>query len=281
MNRLITQKRTQIVSALVEGNSIRATCRVTGASENTVTRLLVDLGKVCADYQGGALRDLPCCRVQCDEIRAFVYAKEKNLPEDKRGQFGYGDAYTLTAICADTKLVLTWLVGPRDNGTACRSLVDVARRMRGRIQLTTDGANFYEQAAWEAHAVPPEQETRHSPPHCTGTETQFVHGEPDPEHISTSYADRQNLTTRMTMRRFTRLTNALSKRVYNLSCAVALHFMYYNLARPHQTLMKRHNGRPTTPAMEAGMADRVWSIEEIIGLLEAREPSARETARAN
>ncbi len=263
-----------MLSCLVEGNSIRATVRMTGVSKNTVTKLLVDVGSACAEYQNKVLRDLPCERVQCDEIWAFCYAKEKNVPDEKKGQFGYGDTWTWTAICADTKLAVAWLVGDRTPETALVFMEDLASRLRGRVQLTTDGYGAYLQAVEGAfgceidyamlvklYGPEPEGQKRYSPGRITSTKRQNITGKPDPVHVSTSYAERQNLTMRMSMRRFTRLTNAFSKKVENLAHAVSLHFMYYNFGRIHKSLR-------VTPAMEAGVTDHVWTLEEIANLLE-------------
>ena len=287
MRRLSREKRSQILGMLVEGNSIRATCRMSGASKTTVTRLLVDAGRVSAQWHGGHVRELSCRRVQVDEVWAFVGMKARNVPEERRGEFGIGDVYTFTAICADTRLAPTWYVGQRDGRSARRFLVDLAARMRGRIQLTTDGAGFYREAAWDAftgfvdyaqlvkrYAADVDGPHRYSPPECVGTDAHAIQGQPDPEHVSTSYVERQNLTMRMS--RFTRLTNAFSKKVHNLSCAVALHFMHYNLMRPHHTLTKAANGKPTTPAMAAGLTGRVWAFEDLINLIEVQEPNARD-----
>jgi IS1 family transposase len=283
MNRLSTEKRAQIVGALVEGNSIRATVRMTGAAKNTITKLLVDLGQACSDYQDDAMRDLPCTTLQCDEIWAFCYAKQRNVPEEHKGTFGYGDIWTWTAICADTKLVPTWLVGERTLPDARAFMNDLASRLTNRVQITTDGWNAYLTAidlafGWQgldyAQLIKlygnPEgkgQERRYSPAECTGAEKRPVRGLPDERKISTSYVERQNLTMRMGMRRFTRLTNAFSKKIENLTAAVALHYMSYNFARPHGTLSKER-GRKTTPAMAAGVADHVWTNYEIAALLD-------------
>ncbi|MGH2587473.1 MAG: IS1 family transposase, partial [Dehalococcoidia bacterium] len=249
MNKLSTLRRTQIVAALVEGNSIRATCRMTGAAKNTVVKLLVDLGAACEAYQDRAMRNLPCQRLQCDEIWSFCYAKEKHVAPEHQGEFGYGDVWTWTAIDADTKLVPTWYVGRRTASDAAAFMEDLALRLANRVQLTTDGHRAYLTAVDAAfgtnidyamlvklYGPDPEGEKRYSPQACIGTETSIVSGDPDPWHISTSYAERQNLTMRMSMRHFTRLTNAFSKKVENLMHAVALHFMYYNFARVHKTL---------------------------------------------
>lgn len=273
MNRLDKKKQAQIIAALVEGNSIRATCRMTGVAKGTVLKLLADIGKVCSEYQDKVLRDLPCNRIECDEIWSFCYSKEKNVPEDKRNEFGYGDVWTFTAICADTKLVPSWWIGRRDAGNATMFMTDLAGRMKSRVQLTTDGHRMYLEAVENAfgseidfsqlvkiYGTPIENDTKYSPAKCLGTEKIVIQGNPDLKQTSTSYVERQNLTMRMSMRRFTRLTNAFSKKVDNLGHAVALHFMYYNFCRIHQSLR-------ITPAMAAGVTDHVWDIEDIISLL--------------
>jgi len=275
MNKLSNARRAAIVRALVEGNSIRATCRIAGAAKGTVTKLLVDLGRACEEYQRARFIDLPCQRVQVDELWSFCYAKEKNVPKEKRGVWGYGDVWTWTAICADTKLVPSWLVSTRDADAAAEFMADLAGRLRNRVQLTSDGHRAYLQAVWDAfgtgvdyamltklYGKAPEMETRYSPAQCIGCRREPITGWPDPKHISTSYAERQNLTMRMSMRRLTRLTNAFSKKVQNLEAAVALHFMWYNFGRIHQTLR-------VTPAMEAGVANHVWNAEEIAALLDS------------
>lgn len=285
MNRLGAERRVQILSALVEGNSIRSTCRMTGAAKGTVLTLLADAGAACLEYQDETLRNLQCRRIECDEVWSFCYSKEKNVPAEKLDEFGYDDVWTWTAIDADTKLVPCWAVGLRDADTANWFMVNLAERLAHRVQLTTDGHRSYLQAvvgAFEAdidyamliklYGNDPEAEKRYSPARCTGIEVKRVVGDPDSAHISTSYVERQNLTMRMGMRRFTRLTNAFSKKVENLEHAIALHFMYYNFARPHKTLSKN---APTTPAMAAGVAHHVWSIRKILGLIEERETRPR------
>lgn len=274
MNRLTIERRAQILSCLVEGNSIRATSRMTGAAKNTITKLLIDVGEACEEYQYNALRNLPCGRIQVDEIWSFCYSKEKNVPEDKRGEFGYGDVWTWTAICADTKLVPCWLVGGRDAEYANMFIDDLASRMAGRIQLTSDGLRAYGESVElafgddvdyamlvKAYGTPPEGQKRYSPAQCVGAQRKRIKGNPDKMHVSTSYLERQNLNMRMSMsmRRFTRLTNAFYKKVENLEHAVSLHFMHYNFGRVHQSLR-------VTPAMEADVSDHVWSLEEIAGL---------------
>jgi IS1 family transposase len=274
MNKLNTIKQAQIIASLVEGNSIRATCRMTGSAKGTVIKLLASVGQVCSDYQNKVLRDLTCKRIQCDEIWSFCYAKEKNVPEDRKGQWGYGDVYTWTAICADSKLVLSWFVAKRDAKSAKLFMQDVAARLKNRVQLTTDGHRAYLDAVEQAFGSEvdfsqlvkiygssrEDHEIKYSPPVCKGEIKTKINGNPDPEHISTSYVERQNLTMRMSMRRFTRLTNAFSKKIENLEHAVALHFMYYNFCRIHQTLR-------VTPAMEAKVTDHAWTIEEVISLM--------------
>ena len=282
MNKLSLKRRTQVITALVEGNSIRATCRMTGTAKGTVLRLLADVGAACAEYQDKTLRNLPCRRIQCDEVWSFCYAKEKNLPDQFSGQFGYGDVWTWTAICADTKLVPSWLVGLRYAEYAYMFMTDLKSRLANRVQLTTDGHKVYLWAIEDAfgadidyamlvklYGAEPAGEARYSPPRCITAEPTVIQGNPDPAHISTSYAERQNLTMRMSMRRFTRLTNAFSRKIENLEHAVALHFMNYNFARPHKTLTpKRSIG--VTPAMAAGISDHIWSIEEIVKLADSK-----------
>lgn len=272
MNRLPLAKRAQILGLLVEGNSLRATSRLADVSINTVTKLLVDVGRACSEYQDKALRNLPCKRIQVDEIWSFVYAKEKNAPEAKRIAGEAGDIWTWTAICADTKLVPSWYVGERDSEAAMIFMDDLAKRLANRVQLTSDGHKPYLEAVEGAfgadidyamlvkvYGEAPEGQRRYSPPVCTGARKTRIEGHPDPKHVSTSYAERNNLTMRMSMRRFTRLTNAFSKKVENHTHAVALHFMFYNFGRIHKSLR-------ATPAMAAGVADHVWTLEEIASL---------------
>jgi IS1 family transposase/predicted HTH domain antitoxin len=276
MNRLSLERRAQIIGLLAEGNSLRATSRLADVSINTVTKLLLDVGAACEKYQDETLRNLKCRRIQCDEIWAFVYAKAKNLPEKYKGAVGYGDVWTWTALDADTKLVPSWAIGRRDGFTAQAFIRDLADRLASRVQLTTDGHKVYLEAIegafgnaidyamlvktyeGDSGAKAP-AERRYSPAVCTGEFKQRITGAPDPDYISTSFVERQNLTMRMSMRRFTRLTNAFSKKVDNHKAAIALHFMHYNFARIHKTLR-------VTPAMEAGVADHVWSLGEIAGL---------------
>lgn len=276
MNRLTTHKRIQVVAALVEGASVNSVVRMTGVSKPTILKLLADLGTACAKYQDEKLRGLPCKRVQADEIWSFCFAKDKNLSEALKGKFGFGSVWTWTALCADTKLMISWLVGERSLPYAEKFISDVASRLSHRVQLTTDGHKAYLQAVEKAfgaeidyamleklYAVPPREgvTTRYSPAQCCGTKTHRIAGNPEDAHISTSYAERMNLQIRMGMRRFTRLTNAHSKKVENHRHALALYFMYYNFVRIHSTLR-------VTPAMQAGVSDHVWSLEEIVGLLD-------------
>jgi IS1 family transposase len=278
MNKLSTAKRSRVVAALCEGVSVRATCRMTDVAKGTVLKLLVDLGAACERYQDEKLRNLKLKRIQCDELWQFIYAKAKNVPEEMKGAFGVGDVWTWVAIDADTKLVPSWAVGRRDGFTAAAFIRDLADRLATRVQLTTDGHKAYLEAVEGAFGnaidyamlvkmyegdsgkhTPAER--RYSPAICTGAQQQRITGNPDAAHISTSFVERQNLTVRMQIRRFTRLTNAFSKKLDNHKAAVALHYMHYNFARIHQTLR-------VTPAMEAGVSDHVWSIEEIVGLLD-------------
>jgi IS1 family transposase len=278
MNRLSTSKRTAVVRCLVEGNSIRATVRLTGVAKNTITKLLVELGDACAAYQHETLRNLPCERVQCDEIWSFCNSKAKNVPEKHKGSPEWGDVWTWTAIDPDSKLCASWLVGQRTGADAAALMDDLRSRLARRVQLTTDGNHLYLNAVEDAfggdvdyamlikiYGVDPEAEIRYSPSKCIGAEVRRVSGDPDPEYIGTSHVERQNLTMRMGMRRFTRLTNAFSRKVDNLAAAVSLHFMYYNFARPHGSLK---NPYPRTPAMAAGISDHVWKIEELVALLD-------------
>jgi IS1 family transposase len=277
-NILKAEKRVAVISALVEGNSVNSAVRMTGVAKNTILKLLVELGDACAAYQNRAFRNLPCARLQVDEIWGFCHSKAKNVRPENQGIFGHGDVWTFVAIDADTKLVPSFLVGLRDVGTATEFCQDLAGRLAGRCQLTTDGHRMYLSAVEAGFggevdfaqlvkiygAAPEGPEVRYSPAECLGCQKTAVQGDPDPAHVSTSYIERQNLTMRMSMRRLTRLTNAFSKKVENLAASVALHFMYYNFCRPHQTL-----GRGMTPAMAAGVDGRRWTVADVIGLLDA------------
>jgi IS1 family transposase len=274
MNKLSRAQRAQIISLLVEGMSLRAITRTTGASINTVTKLLVDAGKACSEYQDRAFRNLTCKRLQVDEIWAFCYAKQKNVATAKKAPEGAGDIWTWTAIDADTKLMPSWYIGARDGAAALHFIGDLALRLANRVQLTTDGLKAYLDAIEQSfgadidyaqlvkiYGEPTGAVGRYSPGECIGTEMRRVEGRPDPEHISTSYAERANLTMRMGMRRFTRLTNAFSKKVENHAHMVSLHMMYYNFVRIHQTLR-------CTPAMAAGVTRKLWEVADIVEILE-------------
>jgi len=277
MNQLATSKRSQVVAALVEGTSINATCRMTGVAKHTVLKLLKDLGCAAASYHDDHVRNLRVRRVQCDEIWAFVYAKQKNVSFEQMQQ-GAGDVWTWTAIDADTKLIISYTLGDRGAGTAQVFMRDVASRIANRIQLTTDGHRVYAEAVEDAFgadidyamlvkiygASNDSPESRYSPATCIGCRTGVLAGNPDPQHISTSFVERQNLSMRMGMRRFTRLTNGFSKKLENHGHAVALYFMHYNYCRVHKSLR-------VTPAMEAGLTDHVWTLEELLNLLKTKE----------
>jgi IS1 family transposase len=275
MNKLSGAERAQIIRALVEGNSIRSVSRMTGFARNTITTLLVQVGTAASDYQDRVLRNLTSTRIECDEIWSFVGMKEKMVPVERRDEPGIGDVWTWVAIDPNTKLVPAWLIGDRDD-VACRTfMVDLASRLSQRIQLSTDGFSRYPNAIEEAfrgqidYAMVIKEygidltDRRFSPPVVQSERKIIVNGNPDPALISTSYVERQNLTMRMSMRRFTRLTNAFSKKVENHAAMVSLHFLYYNFGRVHSSL-----GKLTTPAMKAGLADHVWTCDEIAGLLD-------------
>ena len=273
MNRLPIEKRAQIIGMLVEGNSMRAVSRMAGCSINTVTKLLEEVGFACNMYQSEHIRNVNAKRVQCDEIWAFCYSKEKNVAPADKGVLGHGDVWTWTAIDADSKLIVSYQVGKRDAEYANVFMTDVASRLASRVQLTTDGHAPYLYAVEGAFgadidyamlvkhygAAADSGARRYSPAELISTEQRPINGNPNAKHISTSFVERQNLTMRMGMRRFTRLTNGFSKKVENLEHAVSLHFMHYNFARIHKTLR-------VTPAMEAGLTDHVWTLEEIAAL---------------
>ena len=275
MNRKPSEVRSRILSCLVEGVSIRATARLCGVAINTVVKLQVEAGEACAEFQDRAFRNLKCRRLECDEIWSFCYAKAKNVPADKRGHFGYGDVWTWTAIDADTKLIPCWHLGRRDAGSAYEFMHDLASRLSHRVQLTTDAHKPYMQAVEDAfgceidyaqlvkiYGEDAKAEVRYSPPVCTGTRVGVITGNPDPSKISTSFVERQNLNIRMGMRRFTRLTNAFSKKIENHAHALALYFMFYNFCRIHSTLR-------VTPAMEAGLTDHVWEMADVVRMMDS------------
>lgn len=280
MNTLPIAKRTQIINLLVEGMSMRAVSRVADCSINTVTKLLEDVGAACAVYQDQHIRGVKSKRVQCDEIWGFCYSKEKNVAPADKGVLGYGDVYTWTGMDADSKLMVSYMVGRRDADYANAFMEDLASRLATRVQLTTDGHKPYLEAVEGAfgcdidyamlvkHYGPGSttDQRRYSPSEFVSAEQRVITGNPDMAKVSTSYVERQNLTMRMGMRRLTRLTNGFSKKVKNLEHAVSLHFMHYNFARIHKTLR-------VTPAMEAGISDHVWTIQEIAELVP--EPVAK------
>ena len=275
MNKLLPEKRAQILGMMVEGMSIRAIARLIGASKNTIVKLLRDAGRACAEYQHNAIRNLTCKRLQLDEIWSFVYAKQKNVPDHKRGEAG--DIWTWTAIDADTKLIASWMLGDRSGATARDFVADLASRLTNRVQITTDGHKAYLDAVDQAfgidvdyamlekiYASPVEGQKRYSPPVCVGAKQQAVTGNPDKAHISTSFAERMNLNIRMGLRRFTRLTNAFSKKAENHFYALAIYFMHYNFVRIHQTTR-------VTPAMAAGVSNKLWEIADVVKMVDAWE----------
>jgi IS1 family transposase len=273
-NVLSAAKRVQIVAALIEGMSVRATARMVDVSKDTVAKLNLELGEACIRYMDETLRELPCRRLQVDEAWAFVFAKAKNVKPDKQGVFGYGDVWAFTAIDAETKLIPTFLVGSRDAGSATEFMQDLAGRLANRVTLVTDGHKMYLSAVEEAFQgavdyamlvkmygkAPEGPEVRYSPAECIGCERIGITGQPDPKHVSTSYVERHNLTLRMGMRRYTRLTNAHSKKLRNHTAALGLFLCFYNFCRLHQSIR-------CTPAMAAGVTARVWSIADLVGLL--------------
>jgi IS1 family transposase len=285
MNQLSTERRAAIVRALVEGNSARAAARLAGTSRSTVLSLLAEVGELCRVYQRHVLTSLNCQRIQCDEIWSFVGAKSKRV---LRGAEGVGDVWTFTALDPDSKLMVCWLVGSRSNRSAREFIGDLSGRLARRVQITTDGYTPYISAvegafgwagadfaqlikiyASNQYEGGSPAARRYSPGICIGAEKHWIMGSPDPDHVSTSMVERTNLGMRMGMRRFTRLTNAFSRKVENHAWSVDIHFMHYNFCRPHMTLTKAHPLHyPTTPAMAAGVARHVWSLEEVCALLD-------------
>jgi IS1 family transposase len=284
MNKLTAERRCAVVNALVEGSSIRATARMTGTAKGTILRLLAELGDACWRFHDKTVRGLKTNLVQCDEIWSFTYGKARNLPPELQGRKGLGDTWTWVGLDADSKLAVSWLVGDRDAEVGVVFLRDLASRLAHRVQLTTDGHNAYLTAVegafgWNGvdyamlvklYGPGLETDRGYSPPRCTGAMKHWVMGKPVEEEVSTSYVERQNLTMRMQMRRFTRLTNAFSKKIENHAHAVALHFVHYNFCRPHQTLTKAAKGIHQTPAMVAGLTNRVWTVADIVALLDQK-----------
>lgn len=277
MNKLPVEKRVAVLKALVEGCSIRSVVRMTGVAKNTVVNLLVAAGKACGRFHHENVRNLTCKSIQCDELWCFCAMKQKNVPEERKDEYGIGDVWTWVAIDADSKLVPSYLVGARDAAFALEFLKDLRFRVNNRVQLTTDGYNVYPPAVRDAfdgkvdyamliktYGNVEGPEGKYSPPECIACEAKMISGNPDPLHVSTSYAERQNLTVRMRMRRFTRLTNAFSKKIDNLEHAVSLHYFHYNFMAKHQTLKM-------TPAMKAGIADHQWTFRELVELIDRYE----------
>jgi len=262
---------------MVEGMALRAISRLTGASKNTIAKLLVDAGKACSEYQDHALRGLGSKRLQLDEIWSFVSSKERNVPQEMKKGMGRDDIWTWTAIDADSKLIASWMVGDRSGETACIFVCDLAKRLANRVQITTDGHRAYVEAVEAGFGADvdyaqlgqsDEGQRRYSPPQIIGTETHCCTGNPDPEHISTSFAERSNLSIRMGLRRFTRLTNAFSKKVENYVHALSIYFMHYNFVRLHQTLR-------TTPAQAAGVTDKLWELTDIVRMVDEWEAAQK------
>lgn len=278
MNKLPVQKRVQIINLLVEGNSLRATSRIADVSINAVTKLLVDVGRACEKFHNETVQGLDYKRIQCGKIRSFVYSKQKNVPQGMEEEAE--DVWTWTAIDADSKLIVSWLVGDRDADAANTFMNDVAMRLKRRTQLTTDGLNKYLEAVTDGFGSRIDfaelqkiygkvgstatTEKKYSPAECIGYKKEVISGNPDPAHVSTSYVERQNLTTRIHMRRFMLLTNAFSKKIENHCHAVALHFVYYNFVKIHKTLQ-------VPPAMEAGLIKRLMTLEDIVNLVDRYE----------
>jgi IS1 family transposase len=276
MNKLSLERKAQVIKVLCEGNSIRSTARITNTAINTVVKILKEAGLACLKYQDNELMNLSCKRIECDEIWSFCYAKEKNVPEQYKDKFGYGDVWTFVAIDADTKLVLSWHVGQREPADAYYFLSNIKERVSNRIQLTTDGHRMYYEAVENTfgdeidyamlvkyYGTETEEGHRYSPPKCTQAKSKLIKGNPDMRKVSTSYIERQNLTMRMNMRRFTRLTNGFSKKLENHIYAVSLYFMHYNFVRPHKTLAYPY---PRTPAMASGIDNHIWNYEELARL---------------
>jgi IS1 family transposase len=278
MNKLDSKTRVQVINCLIEGCSIRATVRMTGVAKKTVMRLLCEVGEVCAEYQDKVFQNLSCKRLQLEKIWSWIYCKSKNRTEEiAKKNPAAGDVWLWTAVCADTKLVACWRVGPRNSATALRFVVDLAVRLNSRVQITTDGLNKYVDAIATAfggqvdyatlhkvYGFPQEYETRYSPAQCIGCEMKRMSGNPDEKHISTSYVERQNWTIRTNMRRYTRLSNGFSRKIENHAAAVALNFFAYNFIKIHRTLR-------VSPAMAAGVTDRLWEVKDLVAMWEQYE----------
>lgn len=283
MNRMGRKDRAQILGMMVEGMSMQSITRLTGASKNTVAKLLKDAGQACIAYHDEHVRNVKATHVQCDEIWSFCAMKEKNVPQENRGEFGIGDVYTWTGLDSDSKLIVSYLVGKRDFRYARAFIDDLAERLANRVQLTTDGHKAYLRAVEYAFGADVDYamlvklygdpsghatERKYSPNECCGSIKGVVCGDPDEAHISTSHVERQNLSMRMGMRRFTRLTNGFSKKIANHEYALAIYFMHYNFVRIHQSLR-------VTPAMAAGVTDKLWSLEDVVALIEASETAPK------
>jgi IS1 family transposase len=280
MNKLRLETRVQILSMLCEGSSMRSISRVADVSINTVSKLLVDAGKACAAFHDEKVRGVKARRVQVDEIWSFTYAKQKNVATAKRQDLAYGDTWTWTAIEADSKLLISWLVGGRDGDYAMGFMDDLRSRLANRVQLTSDGHRAYLEAVEGAFgadidyamlvkiygSAPDGAQGRYSPGECIGAVKHRIEGNPDPKHVSTSYAERQNLTMRMQMRRFTRLTNAFSKKFENHMHMVALYTVWYNYVKQHKSL------KGLSPAMAAALSDTLWSMTDLAEMIEAAQP---------
>src|SRR6266496_4679154 len=278
MNRLNSQARAQVVSCLIEGCSIRSTVRMTGVAKKTVMRLLVEVGEVCADYQDRVFRDLRSKRLQLDEMWAWIYCKEKNRTEEiAKKNPDAGDVWLWVCVDADSKLVPSWRLGQRDLATATDFVDDIAKRVKGRVQITTDALKTYVNVIEDAfggqadyaqlqkiYGAPEEKDTRYSPARCIGCEMKEVSGRPDPKHVSTSFVERQNWTVRTTMRRYTRLSNGFSRKLENHAAATALNYFAYNFIKIHRTLR-------VSPAMAAGVTDCLWDVNDLVALWESYE----------
>lgn len=286
MNKLPLEKRVQILSMLVEGSSMRSISRVADVSINTVSKLLADAGEACLALHNGTVRNVEATRVECDEIWSFCYAKEKNVARAKAPALGAGDVWTWTAIEAKSKLILSYFVGDRSGQSAMALMEDLKSRISNRVQLTADAHKSYLEAVEGTFGddidfaqlikiygeAPTGAQTRYSPPPCVGTQKRRIAGNPDPALVSTSYVERQNLTMRMSMRRFTRLTNGFSKKLDNHIHALALYFAHYNFCRIHKTLK-------VSPALAAGITEKLWTLADIVSLIDAREESSRPVTR--